>query len=293
MARLLSHRLSILLLYTASLSLLIVIFWPTVRVKIRDLGYLTRPLWDSPGNQPEKIIPHFYSSTMNTTDLCSLHENWTPRTKPVKIIDAFIFSIEVDMLEIRMRELWDVVDVFLILESNGTFSGEKKPLVLKQILESPTHNRYAFAKNKIVHKVFVDSKVLESGQTGFTNEFAMRSHMQILVQSIPNIEEGDLIIISDVDEIPSKKAIQLLKSCEGYPSGLHLQTKNYLYSFEFMIGTTNWKPHVVIYSKNKFAYNHGKNSDMVLADAGWHCSFCFRTISEFIFKVSKETRQII
>lgn len=32
-------------------------------------------------------------------------------------------------------------------------------------------------------------------------------------------------------------------------------------------------------------YRHSKTSDYALADSGWHCSFCFRTIAEYVAKM--------
>ena len=47
------------------------------------------------------------------------------------IYDFTIFNGELDMLEIRLYELNDYVDLFLIAESNLTLSGKPKPLYLK------------------------------------------------------------------------------------------------------------------------------------------------------------------
>ena len=44
----------------------------------------------------------------------------------MKIIDTFLFSIEYDILDIRLNILNDYVDYFLIGESNLSFSGIEK-----------------------------------------------------------------------------------------------------------------------------------------------------------------------
>ena len=91
---------------------------------IRDTGYLTRPLWDKKP-EPWNIIQHYYTSGIPIENLCKLH-NWTFRETPPKVFDAIIFSNELDLLEIRLNELWEVVDHFIILESNRTFTGKEK-----------------------------------------------------------------------------------------------------------------------------------------------------------------------
>ena len=32
-------------------------------------------------------------------------------------------------------------------------------------------------------------------------------------------------------------------------------------------------------------YSHGRQSDVILADSGWHCSWCFKYIEDFQFKM--------
>lgn len=44
------------------------------------------------------------------------------------------------------------------------------------------------------------------------------------------IQDDDLLIMSDVDEIPSRHTINLLRWCDDTPPVLHLRLKNYLYS---------------------------------------------------------------
>ena len=58
------------------------------------------------------------------------------RTKPRRIIIAFPFNHEFDILEARVHDLAEVADVFIIQESNFTNSGKSKPLTLKDRLEN-------------------------------------------------------------------------------------------------------------------------------------------------------------
>ena len=48
-----------------------------------------------------------------------------------KIIDSILFFNELDLLELRLEELYDHVDIFLIVESDKTFTGKPKPLFYK------------------------------------------------------------------------------------------------------------------------------------------------------------------
>ncbi|KAG4070871.1 hypothetical protein HA402_011097 [Bradysia odoriphaga] len=279
---------SVLCIALIYISLAIITQQMSVKLVVRDVIYLTRPIWDSPGRQPEIIIPHFHSDSVPFSELCQLH-GWKERELSEgvniapKVIDAVIFSIELDILEIRIRELWDVVDIFLVVEADRTFTGAQKPLFLDENIQ-----RFKFAEEKLRH-VVVRNKLNQNPPSNFENEIIMRREMTRIIWSL-RPKYGDLIIVSDVDEIPFKETITLLKNCEGYSMELHLQMRNYVYSFEFYTDTTNWKPHVDTFSSS-FRYHHGKPtesriSNWTLEDAGWHCSFCFRYLSDFVFKMT-------
>ena len=49
---------------------------------------------------------------MNQEELTKLSQ-----IQPSKVIDCFIFNSELDMLEFRLMELDDVVDIFILVES--------------------------------------------------------------------------------------------------------------------------------------------------------------------------------
>ncbi|KAI7866073.1 N-acetylglucosaminyltransferase-like protein [Spinellus fusiger] len=249
------------------------------RAVITDIGYYTRPIWDK-NPQIFTYIPHYYAQGIPRKDLCELH-GWTERPtneRTPRVYDAIIFSVELDLLEIRIHELWDVVDEFIILESNATFTGLVKPLVFEENKE-----RFAFAASKLHHTTF-DQYALPPGASPFTNENEMRRRMnQIFVER--GVVEGDIIFMSDVDEIVRSETMELLKHCKGVPPVLHLQLRNYVYSFEFFVDYGSWRAHIAFYVPGETGYRHGQVTDAILVDAGWHCSYCFRTLHEFQFKM--------
>jgi beta-1,4-mannosyl-glycoprotein beta-1,4-N-acetylglucosaminyltransferase len=46
----------------------------------------------------------------------------------VMIYDCFMFCDELDLLEIRLHELADLVDKFVVVEGDLTLSGKPKPV---------------------------------------------------------------------------------------------------------------------------------------------------------------------
>ncbi|CAN6895874.1 unnamed protein product [Brassica oleracea] len=246
----------------------------------QKLTYFLRPLWQSPP-KPFNILPHYYHPNASMELLCTLH-GWNIRHSPRRVFDAVLFSNEVDMLTIRWNELNPYITQFVLLESNSTFTGLSKPL--------------AFAENR--HKIFefVEPTRLSYGHVGggggkwkkgenpFVEESFQRLALDQLIK-LAGIKEDDLLIMSDVDEIPSGHTINLLRWCDGYPPVLHLQLRNYLYSYEYYLDYKSWRASVHLYKPGKTRYAHFRQSNNLLADSGWHCSFCFRHIRDFVFKM--------
>ncbi|XP_023529299.1 beta-1,4-mannosyl-glycoprotein 4-beta-N-acetylglucosaminyltransferase-like [Cucurbita pepo subsp. pepo] len=244
----------------------------------QKISYFFRPLWDSPP-PPFIRLPHYYAENVSMEHLCRLH-GWSLRSTPRRVFDAIIFSNELDLLEIRWRELYPYVWKFVILESYSTFTGIHKPLLF-QI----NRDRFAFAENKTVHDVFsgqVDSR--ESYRNPFDLESQQRVAMNGLLQRA-GISVGDLLIMTDTDEIPSSHTVKLLQWCDEVPPIVHLEMRNYMYSFEFPVDFSSWRASVHIYGPQSH-YKHSRQTDLIFSDGGWHCSFCFRSIQDFAFKMT-------
>lgn len=255
------------------------------------LSYASRPLWDKP---PEdfKVVPHYYAEGVNMSTLCQLH-GWTYKGEENtnKVVDAVIFANELDLLEIRLRELYPVVDLFFIVESAKTFTDKPKPLAFMENKE-----RFRWAESKIVYGEFKAPPVTAEEAMGFTLETMLRDFMTNLLRT-RGVHDGDVVIMADVDEIPSRNTVELFKYCDGFPDDLHLGMKNYLYSFEFPLthqagylpdaspNSYQWRPQIHRWESGTY-YRHGRTTAMILADSGWHCSFCFRYISDFTFKMT-------
>jgi len=245
------------------------------------VSYATRPLWDK-ADGPSQIIPHYYSEGMPIDQQACIIHGWNRRgdTNNVKIIDAVLMSSELDLLEIRMEELDSVVDHFLILESNATFTSLSKPTFFAS-------NRARFARfdHKIVYR-FLHSNELQHPDP-WKNEAKHRDTMTALIRetvgSLPsNIQP--LVIMADVDEIPSEHTLRLLKQCD-FGRSVHLQLRNYIYSFEWFIGMGSWRASVHEWQQRTSFYRHSKSGEVALADSGWHCSYCFRSIPEYVNKM--------
>ncbi|GJE89070.1 glycosyltransferase family 17 protein [Phanerochaete sordida] len=277
----LRKRFPLLVLLVLFLYLLTVLISHQLQVR-NFLSYSTRPLWDKPDG-PTSVLPHFYAEGVPIdADLCALH-GWAARPADDRppVWDAVLVSTELDLLEIRMHELRDVVSTFFIVESDRTFTGIPKPLAF-----AAARARFAAFEDRLVYSVF-RARALAPGESPFANEIAQRRHMDALLRAhAAGAPAPPLVLFSDVDEIPYAHTLALLARCAA-PTPLHLQMREFLYSFEWPAGEGSWRAQVHRYAAGDAAvgYGHSQATDVKLADAGWHCSFCFRTIEEFSAKM--------
>ncbi|CAL5421267.1 unnamed protein product [Camellia sinensis] len=241
----------------------------------QKISYFLRPLWESPP-KPFIEMPHYYHENVSMENLCKLH-GWGIREYPRRVYDAVLFSTELEILTIRWKELYPYVTGFVLLESNSTFTGLSKPLFFEN-----NRDQFKFVEPRLTYGKIPGR--FRKGENPFVEEAYQRLALDHLLK-LAGIQDDDLLIMSDVDEIPSQHTIDLLRWCDDVPPILHLRLKNYLYSFEFFMDNSSWRASVHRYQSGKTRYAHYRQSDIVLADSGWHCSFCFRRINEFIFKM--------
>lgn len=112
------------------------------------------------------------------------------------VYDCFQFFNELDILKIRLNVLDPVVDRFVISEATETFSGLKKPLYYEE-------NRELFAEfaDKIIHVVVDDTP---QGDTHYRDTFQKNA----VTRGLAGCTDDDIIIFSDLDEIPNPDKIK-------------------------------------------------------------------------------------
>ena len=113
------------------------------------------------------------------------------------IYDVFRFFNELDLLEIRLNLLYGHVDKFILVEATTTYSGIPKPLYYLR-----NTKRFAKFKDKIVH-IIVDD-LPRSSKDRWPAEVAQR---MATMRGLTDAQDGDIVIISDLDEIWNPKAL--------------------------------------------------------------------------------------
>jgi len=107
-----------------------------------------------------------------------------------QIYDCFLFFNELEILDIRLHEMYEHVDKFVLVESVETFRGNLKPLYYQENQE-----RYKKFSDKIIHIVLkerVDTIDPWERETFQRNQ---------IIRGLNSCQPEDVVIISDVDEI--------------------------------------------------------------------------------------------
>jgi beta-1,4-mannosyl-glycoprotein beta-1,4-N-acetylglucosaminyltransferase len=119
------------------------------------------------------------------------------------IIDCFTFFNELDLLEVRLEELNNSVDYFVLVEANKTQSLKDKNYYFEDNKE-----KYSKFLHKIIHIKVDDCP--SNDQNLWTMENFQRNCILRGLKDL-NLKKSDMILISDLDEIPSSKVIDSLK----------------------------------------------------------------------------------
>jgi len=117
----------------------------------------------------------------------------------MKVVDCFTFFNELDLLEIRLNELDDVVDNFVIVEAEKTHQNTAKPLYYQEAADDPRFKKW---KDRIVNVVVPSSS--------FTDDtwFNENTQFRAIREGLSEFSREDLIMIGAADEIPNKTMVK-------------------------------------------------------------------------------------
>lgn len=184
----------------------------------------------------------------------------------MKVYDCFPFFNEVELLRLRLCELDPVVDQFIVVQATTTFRGNDKPVIQLQ-----DDARLAPFAHKLRHILVTD---LPRGTTPWFAEILQRNKLnQVLTEAQPD----DLVMLSDLDEIPSRKAVK--------DAQIVGQGQVAAFDMRFFYYGLNWeRPNGWDYARAVRAAALTYLSptelrrcppDITIPDAGWHLSYFY------------------
>ncbi|MES2345915.1 MAG: hypothetical protein V4494_08280 [Chlamydiota bacterium] len=118
------------------------------------------------------------------------------------IYDCFLFYNEYDLLEMRLEEMYPVVDKFIIVEARETFRGNEKPL---NFLDH--QDRFQKFADKIT---YIPVKEHFETDNPWLRERYQRDQ---IMRGLKSCKKKDIVLISDVDEIVrAEKMLEIVSS---------------------------------------------------------------------------------
>jgi len=160
----------------------------------------------------------------------------------MKIFDCFQFFDENMMLDLRLNILNEHVHKFVIVENAFMHSGIKKDPIfnIKNFSKFKDKIIYILVDKlpKGLHDINKIQNIREKGNRIIDNTL-MVEHAQrdAIKKGLGDAEEDDLIIISDVDEIPNLEENDLRKNKKKI---IHFKQKMFYYKFNLKYGSIPW-----------------------------------------------------
>ena len=196
------------------------------------------------------------------------------------VIDAVPFFNENPIWQLRHETLADVVDEFVVVEARHTHSGKRKDLLFNY----PSNSSY----NINYHVVELPEPALEETTIPATRRREMFQRNAIataIMEHIPNIQDDDIILLSDCDEIPNPEVVKALRE-NGIPDGHAVIFRQRLCYYDLNTsggyvwqGTraVTWRdmralsPHIVRYGIGQPDQHYPRY--MIAYPGGWHLSY--------------------
>ena len=191
----------------------------------------------------------------------------------MRIYDCVLYNGEIEVLLLRLHELDEVVDVFVVVEATKTFSGKPKDLQLR----AQWRRVRQFARK--IRYVVVNEDIDQGGP--WDRERFQRNSIQ---RGLLDAGESDLICASDVDEIPKLDVVRRLKE-EGRPRyvGFKLLFSYFFLNYRNIAGpeaSLAWCcafPVSALQSHTpeqlRLGIRHGTIAAEHIEEAGWHFSY--------------------
>ena len=134
----------------------------------------------------------------------------------MKIFDCFMFYDEELLLDIRLNILDKYVDFFIIVESEYFHNGKKRQLKFNINKFKKFKNKIIYIKHKnmpseVIKLENADSEGVKSYKMIFNAHLRENDQRNHILNGLKKANDNDLILISDIDEIPNFNSIDLSK----------------------------------------------------------------------------------
>jgi beta-1,4-mannosyl-glycoprotein beta-1,4-N-acetylglucosaminyltransferase len=189
------------------------------------------------------------------------------------------------MLHFRLKELYDFVDAFVLVEATRTFKGDPKPLYFQDNKE-----KFSEYLDKITHIIVED---MPDGDDPWVREYFHRNCIDRGIEQL-HLTDDDVLIISDSDEIINRNILEHVRRA-SFKGIARLKQDLYYYNLYTLLDLV-WD-YAMILDFGTYRQRGRKPQSIrycypptTLMDGGWHFSF-FGGTSHIIQKIKSYAHQ--
>lgn len=202
------------------------------------------------------------------------------------IVSAFSFFNELDLLDLRLHELDQVVDRFVLVEATLTHAGKPKPLYYEE-----NKVRFSQFRDKICHIIVDDMPVtkqqcsaaydywdrhwIPDGYLTGDNWIRERYQRNQMMKGIQDCDPDDIVIIEDADEMVKPEILQSIEKTIVDGSNAVEQILH-TYFMNFKCTNMKWAGSKIL--RRKFVTDPSEHrfhtpASGVILNGGWHFNF--------------------
>ena len=160
----------------------------------------------------------------------------------MKIFDCFMYFDEDIILDVRLNTLHKHVDYFIIVESSFTHKGDKRNLRFNL-------DNFSKFKDKIIYLIYdkvptqveavneEDNENLKNHKYIFNAAYRENGQRNFITEGIKNAADNDLILVSDIDEIPNLENVNFKNFKERL---IFFNQEMFYYKFNLKLPNYNW-----------------------------------------------------
>ncbi len=197
------------------------------------------------------------------------------------LIDAFTYFNEKELVELRLKYLDSVVDYFVVIESNVTFTGKKKEWNFPDILKN---NLKEFSNKIQYHQLNIEPDKIKNEESWIIDNikgddfWRIENFQRNYIKTVcKNFSDDDILIISDLDEIPSTKKLNFILNSD-FEKIAPIALEQHLFHLDCnYLRLESWRGSIITTMKacNEFSpqkFRRLRNRISHFTDGGWSFS---------------------
>ena len=197
------------------------------------------------------------------------------------LIDAFTFFNEKELAELRIKYLSSIVDFFVVVEANVTHQGKKKewnfPKILEKNLKEFSNKIYYHQLNINIDEIKNEASWIIHGVKGDDSWRIENFQRNYIKKVCSEFAKEDIMILSDVDEIPSKEKLSFIMNCD-FKKIAPIAFEQHLFHLDCnFLRQESWRGSIVTTMQICNAYSphrlrRSRNRISHFSDSGWSFS---------------------